>query len=97
MLEICLEKGKVAPREKFPWPGPLPLPQHPKALSWACLPTVNPFLCKEHSHVDGGLRPVHVPGGWPAAAEAHSGKRVSGHLSDSVSILPAAQGTVTNG
>lgn len=51
------------PQEKFPWLGPLPLLQHPKALSWAFLPTVTPFLCKEHSHVGGRLRSVHVPSG----------------------------------
>lgn len=36
-------------------------------------------------------------GGWPAAAGAHSEKRVSGLLSDSVSNLPAAQGSVAHG
>lgn len=36
-------------------------------------------------------------GGWPAAAGAHSEKRVSGHLRDSVSNLPAAQGSVAHG
>lgn len=38
-----------------------------------------------HTHVGGRLKPVHIPGGWPATAGAHHGKRVSGHLSDSVS------------
>lgn len=43
---------------------------------------------------DSGLS-MSQAGGWPAAAETHSGKRVSGHLSDSVSNLPAAQSSVT--